>query len=673
MANIAPAPCPAPDTLIQFSRGMLRQVEIERIAEHVCDCATCLDLLDSIATDVSDPLVVELRRCGADVSEDHFLDARADEAPALAPGKLFAGYELQAVLGQGGMGIVYRARHLSLNRNVALKMIRAGTQATSAAVARFRREGEAIARLKHPHVVEVYDLGEQRGQSYLSMELVEGGSLAARLKDGPLPPRAAAQLTRTLAEAVAFAHQQGVLHRDLKPANVLLTADGSPKLTDFGLAKLIDGDEPQTVTDAIMGTPSYMAPEQAGATVQPVGTYTDVYALGAILYETLTGQPPFRGETPAQTRALVQAMEPADPAKARPDIPTALAAICLKCLEKKPALRYSSAQALADDLNDWLEGKKPKGVPHRLVRWWRRSARRRAALLWFTALLMGSVLMGTLLSRTAPPPAVTDRPEVLAALTADLDQGKSVELIAATGCPRWYRFQAGVETTQAALGSADEFCVHTWSTCLLELLPDPRHDHYSIEAEVRHRASAREIGEIGLYFEDQSVGDPPRTHLFLEMSFNDLYSAKDVPLIHPRMKIPAGNRIELRPRLYGRVHERWIWDSRMGSDPTNTFTPAGYNGGVWRKLKLVIAPEKVEAFFDGQAAGVLTQASLKRSLDHGLAAAASRGTPEVPANFPAGVSVRGGLGLYVNRSSVAFRNVKVVPHPTVSSSNGGSP
>jgi serine/threonine protein kinase/WD40 repeat protein len=266
------------------------------------------------------------------------------------------GYEILGELGRGGMGVVYRARQVGLDRLVALKVVRAGAHATPEDLARFRREAEAVARLRHPNVVEIYEVGDQGGVPHFAMELCTGGSLAQQLAGGALALRRAAELVETLARAVQAAHEAGVVHRDLKPANVLLTADGIPKITDFGLAKKLDGTTELTATGAIVGTASYMAPEQASGDSKRVGPAADVYALGAILYELVTGRPPFQADTPFDTLLQVLSDAPAPPALLRPGVPADLEAVCLRCLEKKPAWRYASAAELADDLQRFRDG-----------------------------------------------------------------------------------------------------------------------------------------------------------------------------------------------------------------------------------------------------------------------------------------------------------------------------
>jgi hypothetical protein len=285
-----------------------------------------------------------------------------------------SGYEILEELGRGGMGVVYKAMQLGLKRVVALKMIRAGSLAGSDDLRRFRSEAEAVARLRHPNIIQIHEIGEVGGEPFLSLEYVEGGSLAGKVRAGPVAPRETAGLIETLARAMQHAHDQGVVHRDLKPANVLLTADGSPRITDFGLAKSLSADG-DTQTGAILGTPSYMAPEQAEGR-KDVGPAADVYALGAILYECLTTQPPFKAATSIDTLIQVRTLEPTPPRQLAREAPRDLETICLKCLHKDPHKRYVSAAALADDLRRWLDGQPIQARPvGRLGRAWRWSKR----------------------------------------------------------------------------------------------------------------------------------------------------------------------------------------------------------------------------------------------------------------------------------------------------------
>jgi serine/threonine-protein kinase len=308
------------------------------------------------------------------------------------------GYEVEKIIGHGGVGIVFEARHLKLNRLVALKMLLSGTFASRQECARFIREAEAVAGLQHPHIVQVYDVGEFERRLYFTMEFVEGGNLAQQLAGVPQPAMQSAHLLATLAEAVGFAHGHGIVHRDLKPANILMTVDGTPKIADFGLARRVDADQDLTMTGVRLGTPSYMAPEQASGKSNAAGPLVDVYALGAILYEMLTGRPPFRAETSAETERQVIAEEPARPSHLNFSVPRDLETICLKCLSKDPSRRYPTAAAMADDLHHFLRGEpisaRRPGPLERIGKW----VRRRPAVAVFigASTLLTAVLIGAL-------------------------------------------------------------------------------------------------------------------------------------------------------------------------------------------------------------------------------------------------------------------------------------
>jgi serine/threonine protein kinase len=283
-------------------------------------------------------------------------------------------YTLLGELGRGGMGVVYKAAQEGLNRLVALKMVLDNSLGSEAYV-RFKAEAQVVARLKHPNIVPIYDVGIHQGRPYFALEFVDGGTLAQQIAGQPQPARQAAALVETLARAMDYAHQAGIVHRDLKPGNILLAMDGTPKITDFGLAKQLQGKSTDTKTGAILGTPSYIAPEQA-AGKKDVGPPADIYALGAILYEMLSGRPPFKGETPMDTMLQVVSEEVVPPRWLNARVPADLETICLKCLHKEPAKRYGSAAALADDLHRFQSGEpitaRPVGVVEKAWRWCRR-------------------------------------------------------------------------------------------------------------------------------------------------------------------------------------------------------------------------------------------------------------------------------------------------------------
>jgi tetratricopeptide (TPR) repeat protein len=325
-------------------------------------------------------------------------------------------YEVLGELGRGGMGVVYKARHVTLKRLAAIKMILSGVRAGGDALQRFRREAEAVALIKHPNIIQIFEVGEAGGCPFFALEYVEGGGLDKYLAGNPQPPREAAALVAVLARAMQAAHEAGLVHRDLKPANVLLrrkvetaaTAGPAPlsafepKISDFGLAKHIDGGDAVTVSGVVLGTPSYMPPEQAAGRMSLIGPRTDVYSLAAVLYDLLTGRPPFKGATMRETLMQVYEQEPAPPHRLNAQVPRDLETICLKGLQKDPRRRYASAQALADDLQNWLDGKpiqaRPVGTVERWVKWARRSPGQAAAAVLLVLLLgvgtTGVVLYG---------------------------------------------------------------------------------------------------------------------------------------------------------------------------------------------------------------------------------------------------------------------------------------
>jgi eukaryotic-like serine/threonine-protein kinase len=288
------------------------------------------------------------------------------------PVPTISGYELVSELGRGGMGVVYRARQVRLNRACALKMILGGAHASSEAAARFLAEAEAVAQLQHANIVQIHHIGEADGLPYFELEYVEGGSLDRRLDGTPWPAKRSAELIESVARGVAAAHRQGIVHRDLKPGNVLLAADGTPKITDFGLAKSLAGDSGLTRTDSIMGSPCYMSPEQAAGKTKGVGPLADVYALGVILYELLTGGPPFRGTTALEVLDQVKNTEPVPPSRLVPRLPRDIETIAMTCLQKEPGQRYDSATALAEDLRRFLGG---EPIDARPVPFWERASR----------------------------------------------------------------------------------------------------------------------------------------------------------------------------------------------------------------------------------------------------------------------------------------------------------
>ncbi|HEY5992316.1 MAG TPA: serine/threonine-protein kinase, partial [Candidatus Udaeobacter sp.] len=305
----------------------------------------------------------------------------------------FGDYELLEEIGRGGQGVVYRARQKSLNRTVALKVIGLGQWSSTPHLKRFRHEAEAAARLEHPQIVPIYEIGERDGSCYFSMQFIEGGQLDQILKREPVSTRRAAELLVKIARTVQFAHEHGILHRDIKPGNILLDKNGEPHLTDFGLARLIEQESTITHSSDVLGTPSYMSPEQAAGRTKELTAAADVYSLGAVFYQMLTGEPPFAGGTTYETIRKVLDTEPPDPRLLNPKIGRDLSTICLKCLEKDPQRRYSSALALAEDLEHWLRHEpiraRRSGFFTRSRKWVRRNPSTTVLLTLLVALAAG--------------------------------------------------------------------------------------------------------------------------------------------------------------------------------------------------------------------------------------------------------------------------------------------
>ena len=422
--------CPSTQQLERLLREELSDPEVAVVMTHVEDCAACQTTLHDLARNAAGPTPDHLLSALSDVPSqgptaeaEAFFDLLKKRTRTEGdPKPEIEGYEVLEEIGRGAAGVVYRARHRQLNRLVALKLIVAGPHLSSEARLRFRREAEAVARLQHPNIIQIFDVGEHAGYPYLALELVEGTNLARWLKGSPRPAREAAQITAILARAVESAHHEGVIHRDLKPSNILLRRDRDAnldpqnsanwdlqpeviKIADFGLAKLLSTSDAtedlMTQAGAIMGTPAYVAPEQARGEAAEVGPTADVYSIGVILYELLTGRPPFQGPTPMDTLVQAAHQEPVPPAQLAPKLPRDLQTICLKCLEKSPSKRYATAAELAADLERFLHDApiraRPVGWSERLFRWVRRH-KGVAAALSGVALLLLLLVAGSLVA-----------------------------------------------------------------------------------------------------------------------------------------------------------------------------------------------------------------------------------------------------------------------------------
>ncbi len=660
--------CPLPEVLAAYSVGKLSPEQTQAITEHVEACESCEESLEDLDND--DTLVVALQRHGPSESEldenvrEVSRGARADtdrhrSCPDTVAGQRVGPYELREKLGQGAMGVVYKARQVGFNRLVALKMSLSGGLLGHEARARFRIEGEAIARLKHPNIVCVYDCGEHDGQPYFSMELVEGQSLSQKLGMGPLAEKKAAELVRTLARAVAFAHEQEVIHRDLKPANVLLDADGAVKLTDFGLAKLLDAEVGQTQRETVLGTASYMSPEQARGDLSAVGRLADVYGLGAILYETLTGRPPFRSGSRAETLHQVQTLDPVPPSKLRLRLCRSLEAICLKCLEKDPRRRYASATALAEDLERWMENRPTRARPvGPLLRCWK-AVQRRPALAPSVLACVLAITMAALWWSLCEPTLEQRYEQRVAPLLAQLQHGETVDLIQPEGNIPAFMVRCGDGITKVRM-TADGFIVTTPGLGLVELLPRVPISDYRIHAELRHdRTRFGPVGDagVGVTFTGRHVNSPDGgQHVVAAVGLNDWDQRQHDKKLQSRAMLqlvwyldtPTDGENPFKHRLlYPPKRTAW-YPSPVGSE------------GIMHTLVIDVHPEATTAELGdcpGQKMGPLLPAHFLT-----FSSKLHAGTKEVkdveidPLNQPA-------IGVLVSGGQCTIRRLRIVPQP----------
>jgi serine/threonine-protein kinase len=555
------------------------------------------------------------------------------------------GYVIVNQIGYGGAGVVYRAWQLNLGRTVAVKMLMGHPHPEE--VRRLREEARTLAQLQHPNILQVFDVVECRGNVFFTMELAEQGNLLQKLRGGPFSPQAAAQRMIPIARATHAAHQQKIVHRDIKPGNVLLMADGTPKLGDFGLAKHLEqqGDTPSF---AVFGTPNYMAPEQAAGKSKQAAPPVDIYALGATFFTLLTGQPPFRGDSKIEVIRKVLEEEPPAPRRLRSSIPPSLEAICCKCLEKQPQRRYPSAEALAQDLENYLAGRPTVARPQR---WLARTVRwsRRRPLLWAVAIL---VLILTVTVPVAAFFADVDRPA--RALQQELMEGRAVTLIGPDQRPAWHRWP-GARGDFLVPRPGEGVALHGQPFTLLELLPDPGVDHFRFAAEVRHDESGFVGGEVGLFFGLRELATPNGKRLyFYYLSFNDLVDlSRDAP-----PGVPTGNPFGLYP--FCRPKEETIppGPTLKAGSTLCLFPPAlaGGGKGPWRRLVVELGLQEVQVSWDGRKAPTFSRTALVQS---GLAMLRNEwpGLDLQPENL----RLRGGLGVFVYKSEATFRQVRVEP------------
>jgi Protein kinase domain len=554
------------------------------------------------------------------------------------------GYTIMARLGGGGGGVVYLAEDRNLRRAVAIKLLHR-TEPEEQAL--FRREAEAVARLKHPHVVPIYGFGEYEGRPYFVMEYAEGGGLDGRVRGRPLPPREAAALVATLAGAVEAVHRHQIVHRDLKPANVLLGADGVPKIADFGLAKRLTDEGSLFRTGTVIGTPAYMAPEQAAGNSKEVGRAADVYALGGILYEALTGRPPFQGSELLTVLEWVRSRPPVPPSRLRPT-PRPLEIICLKCLEKEPGRRYASAQELGDDLHAYLEGRpikaKPERWPERLLRF----VKKRPVAVVAPVVLAAVVAVTWSLAGYHPTPATVPAADPVQQIQDQLAGTGRYTFIGEGGPPAWYRWRTVGGEIIEPTNQREGFTYKSYTLCLLEVLPEVRQEHFIFKARVQHRQVLRN-DDVGIYVACKSRSAVGADVLgFCALTFNDCQNSR--PAVQPGE--PTGNPVGLQIRFF---RDLPAVNRTLNPGPVSYFKPAcrPADQNPWRELALEVTPTKVRVFWDGSEVGEITPGELTKH------ARQLQLIDSQILNLDVDFYPKGGLGLFVEQGSASFKDVVI--------------
>jgi serine/threonine protein kinase len=566
----------------------------------------------------------------------------------------FGDYELLGLIGRGGMSVVYKARQKSLNRLVALKMIRADLLATADDIRRFRREAETAAELDHPAAVPIYEVGQWDGEGldapiiYFSMKLIDGCDLGSWCRQAPdgVDERRIARVLATAARALQHAHQRGILHRDLKPSNVLLDREERVYVMDFGLATRLRREPSLTQTGALIGTPCYMPPEQA-AGVKDLTPAADVYGLGATLYALLTGRPPFQGASVFDTIQLVKMSDPVPPRRHRPRVDRALEAICLKCLAKSPGERYASASALADDLEHWLAAQPTIAKPERRLRRVRRALRRHRGKVALVLTTAATVVL--VLAASGLPSGPSSKKAEAESERESQPDGRPIELVAEKGGPllssRWF---AGDPGGLDNLSQDGTFTVESRHQALFELMPNLAYGHFNLEADIRQNRDTARESNVGLYFaHTQFQSKVGLGHSFCCLLFNDL---KDEAALNPNADLP-GNPLTLRRQV---ILESIKGGGGQGMGPMWYFPPACRNGpgGVWRSIRIQLTSEALTVWWD--------RTQVQRVSRDGILNSTLPADPRYEASKLL-FEPRGGVGVYVHQAAASVRNVRLRP------------
>ncbi len=624
-------------------------------------------------------------------------------SPAFQPGVDVGDYTLHERIGGGGMGEVFKAWQKGSKTWVALKVVKSTRYMSPAEVRRFYYEIQAVAKLDHPCIVKIYHVSDHEGAPYFTMKLFENGSLNDRLNRFTDDRRAAARLLADVARAIHHAHQRGILHRDLKPANILLDAQDRPHVADFGLAKRVDADAPRepesdgrtstdvpngarvstvsgggvstnaqdeqddegfsspdqsaetvafnapprpalTVAGTTLGTAGYLPPEQVHIAASGVSTAADVYGLGAVLYCILTGQPPFRGKDPKDTLQQVLEMPPTPPRRLNAHVEPALEAVCLKCLQKLPSDRYSSAEAVAQDLERWLKGEPPLAwrMPWRLRAW--HAVRRHLLLGLFTALTGFGIAAAFFVLYFFNPDRVPN------ALVARANQGRVV-LIGDKGHPEWSRWDIGAGTALFGHNLEKPFSLTSFEKARLELLPRAPGKSFRFSAEIKHDdVGENSAGSVGIYFaRTQKPSNEGLTHFWWDLAFADrgpLSVKQDGP------NGPKHGEVRLTP---------WRYAAGTGyfNSPSNVFqrfnsAHGKFAGSEWRQLAVTVRADDVEFFWEGASFKKMTHAQV-RKLGETFESGGETAFPEIEFN------PQGALGLYLYKGTASFRQVIVEP------------